>query len=52
MTKKKTVKKEKTVVIKLEATFVVKGDGEVDMTKLCPDADHVDVKDIKVFERE
>lgn len=52
MSKKKTVKKEKTVIIKLEATFVVKGDGEVDMTNLCPEADHVDIKDIKVFERE
>ena len=49
---KKETKKEKTVIIKLEATFVVKGNDEVDMTNLCPEADHVDIKDIKVFERE
>lgn len=52
-------KKETTVVMTVEATFVFK-DGKVpegytdaiDLTKICPEADKVDLKNIKVFERE
>lgn len=52
-------KKETTVVMTIEATFIFK-DGKVpegytdviDLSGLVPDADKVDLKNIKVFERE
>lgn len=68
MKAKKQSEKEQTVIIKFEATYILKGK---DMLKpsdvargnemfpiemidlnLAPNADHVEIKDIKVFERD
>lgn len=48
-------KSETTVVMTIEATFILK-DGKtadsIDISEICPDADKVDLKNMKVFIRE
>ena len=54
---KKTAKKETTVVMLIEATFILK-DGQVptkdsiNLTELCPTADKVDLKKMQVFPKD
>ena len=54
---KKTVK-EQTVILTIQATYIVKDGQPVDPEKMvidlnvCPGADKVDIKKIQVFERE
>lgn len=54
---KKTVK-EQTVVLTIQATYIVKDGQPIDPEKMiidlnvCPGADKVDIKKIQVFERE
>ena len=55
---KKSKKQEQTVVMTIEATFILKDRTAeeyaemVDVSELVPGADKVDIKNIKVFERD
>lgn len=68
MAARKKAQKEQTVVLTIEATYILKGDKmvpasaterepqmfpieEIDLN-VCPNADHVEIKKIKVFERD
>ena len=52
---KKTAKKETTVVMTIEATFILKAGqtpDSINLTDICPIADNVNLKKMQVFEKD
>lgn len=51
----KKTKKETTVVMTIEATFILKAGqtpDSINLTEICPSADHINMKKMQVFEKD